>query len=113
MFDDVFTREQSTGIHLYFVADDGVVHTRMFAPQHGILEDPATSSANVALAGLLTALAPQTDANLDFTIEQGVDMGRASLLHASASKSNGVVEATWIAGQCVPMMRGTLDLHEG
>jgi trans-2,3-dihydro-3-hydroxyanthranilate isomerase len=113
VFDDVFTREQSTGIHLYYVADDGVVHTRMFAPQHGILEDPATGSANVALAGLLASLSPEADATLDFAIEQGVDMGRASLLHASAGKSNGVVEATWIAGQCVPMMRGALVLREG
>jgi trans-2,3-dihydro-3-hydroxyanthranilate isomerase len=86
------------------------IQCRMFAPRHGIYEDPATGSANVALIGLLAALRPEPDLRLEKRIAQGVDMGRPSLLEARAEKSAGTVTATHIGGTCVPMMRGTLDI---
>ena len=82
----------------------------MFAPHHGIPEDPATGSANVALIGLLAHLRPETDLKLSKTSAQGVEMGRPSLLQAEAEKHNGTVTATYIAGRCVPVMSGTLEL---
>ena len=86
------------------------LRTRMFAPLGGVLEDPATGSANAALAALLTSLAPGEDVALHYEIEQGVEMGRPSLLLASARKTaEGPVTAT-IAGSCVPVMRGTLEV---
>jgi trans-2,3-dihydro-3-hydroxyanthranilate isomerase len=122
--DEVFARhlprEKANGVHLY-VQDvqaggqaDGFgdvdIQCRMFAPRHGIHEDPATGSANVALIGLLAALRPEPDLMLEKTIAQGVDMGRPSRLEARAEKSAGTVTATFIGGTCVPMMRGTLDI---
>jgi trans-2,3-dihydro-3-hydroxyanthranilate isomerase len=98
---------------LLYVRRDGDatrLRTRMFAPLGGVLEDPATGSACAALAALLTALAPGTDVALHYEIEQGVEMGRPSLLIASGRKTGeGPVEAT-VGGSCVPSMRGTLDL---
>ena len=44
------------------------------------------------------------------TIGQGFDMGRPSILKASAEKKAGTVTATYIGGRCVPMMKGTIDL---
>jgi trans-2,3-dihydro-3-hydroxyanthranilate isomerase len=82
----------------------------MFAPLHGIPEDPATGAANVALIGLLAQLRPEPDLQLAKKIAQGVDMGRPSLLEARADKTAGVVTATYIGGSCVPVMRGVLDL---
>jgi len=80
--------------------------TRMFAPLSGVLEDPATGSANAALAALLTSLAPGEDVDLHYDIIQGIEMGRPSRLLASARKTaEGPVEAT-IAGDCVQVMRG-------
>jgi trans-2,3-dihydro-3-hydroxyanthranilate isomerase len=80
--------------------------TRMFAPLGGIIEDPATGSANAALAALLTSLAPGEDVDLHYDIIQGVEMGRPSRLLASARKTaEGPVSAT-IAGDCVKVMRG-------
>ena len=78
---DVFARhfpvDGATGIHLYW--RDGVdgidVRTRMFAPLHGVPEDPATGSANVALVGLLASLRPEPDLSLDLRIAQGVEDG--------------------------------------
>jgi trans-2,3-dihydro-3-hydroxyanthranilate isomerase len=117
---DVFARhlprDGATGIHLYVHIvdadrDEGAdIQCRMFAPLHGIPEDPATGSANVALIGLLAKLRPEPDLQLAKKIAQGVDMGRPSLLLARAEKTAGVVTATTIGGTCVPVMRGTLEL---
>jgi len=83
----------------------------MFAPQHNIPEDPATGSANVALIGLLAQLHPAPTVTLTKRIAQGVEMGRPSLLHAEATKHDGVVTATFIGGRCVPVMTGAIDLR--
>ncbi len=113
---DIFARhlprDRVNGLHLYVrTGRDGVdIQARMFAPAHGIAEDPATGSANVALIGLLAALAPEPDLRLAKKIAQGVDMGRPSLLEASAEKRQGKVTATFIGGTCVAVMQGVLDL---
>jgi trans-2,3-dihydro-3-hydroxyanthranilate isomerase len=86
------------------------IRARMFAPHHGIPEDPATGSANVALIGLLASLRPERDLQMSKTIAQGVEMGRPSILQAEAEKKDGVVTATLIGGRCVPVMSGTIDL---
>ena len=104
--------ERAVGIHLYVVAQEhGVeIQTRMFAPLFGVPEDPATGGANVALIGLLAHHRPEADLVLARTIGQGFDMGRPSILEASAEKKAGKVTATHIGGRCVPMMKGTIDL---
>jgi trans-2,3-dihydro-3-hydroxyanthranilate isomerase len=86
------------------------IRARMFAPHHGIPEDPATGSANVALIGLLASLRPERDLRLTKNIAQGVEMGRPSLLQAEAEKKDGAVTATTIGGRCVPVMSGMIDL---
>ena len=112
VFERHLDRARITGIHLYVRASaDGVeVNSRMFAPLHGVNEDPATGSANVALIGLLALLREERDLSLSMRIAQGFEMGRPSLLDARAEKNAGVVTATYIGGLCTPMMRGTLDL---
>jgi trans-2,3-dihydro-3-hydroxyanthranilate isomerase len=83
---------------------------RMFAPLGGVIEDPATGSANAALAALLTSLAPGENADLSYEIVQGVEMGRPSQIIASARKTaEGPVLAT-VEGNCVPVFRGTVEL---
>jgi trans-2,3-dihydro-3-hydroxyanthranilate isomerase len=99
-------------LHLYvrLGGDATRLRTRMFAPLAGILEDPATGSANAALAALLTSLAPGDDVDLTYDIAQGVEMGRPSRIIATARKTpEGPVLAT-VAGNCVPVLRGSLDL---
>ncbi|HXT79006.1 MAG TPA: PhzF family phenazine biosynthesis protein [Acetobacteraceae bacterium] len=104
--------ERRFPLHLYvrLGGDSTRLRTRMFAPSAGVLEDPATGSANAGLAALLTSLAPGEDVDLHYDIEQGVEMGRPSRLVASARKTaEGPVLAT-VAGDCVPVMRGAVDL---
>jgi trans-2,3-dihydro-3-hydroxyanthranilate isomerase len=104
--------DAATGILLYVkeATGDADIQARMFAPLVGVAEDPATGSANVALAGFLANLRPERDLTLNLRIAQGVDMGRPSLLEASAEKRDGEVKMMSIGGRCVPMMRGTLEL---
>ncbi len=86
------------------------IRARMFAPLGGIDEDPATGSAAATLAALLTSMAPGDNLDLSYAIEQGVEMGRPSLISASAVKSGeGPVSAS-VAGSCVPVSRGTLEV---
>ncbi len=106
-------RERVVGIHLHVPAREGDIdiQSRMFAPEHGIPEDPATGGANVALIGLLAHPDSRADLTLVRTIGQGFDMGRPSLMQASAENKAGRVVATYIGGRCVAMMSGTLDLY--
>ncbi len=112
VFAQNFPIEGTTGIHLYFRdGAEGIdVRTRMFAPLHGVAEDPATGSANVALVGLLASLRPERDLSLQLRIAQGVEMGRPSLLDASAEKRGGVVVETRIGGRCIPVSAGTIEV---
>ena len=109
---DVFRKhlpmDRTIGVHLYVTAPE--IQTRMFAPLFGVPEDPATGSANVTLIGLLALRDPRADLTLSKTIGQGVDMGRPSLLEATAEKRDGRITGMWIGGKCVPMMRGSLEL---
>jgi trans-2,3-dihydro-3-hydroxyanthranilate isomerase len=113
---DVFMRgiasQPATSLLIYTqVEESGLdIRARMFAPHHGIPEDPATGSANVALIGLMAKLRPEADLRISKTIAQGVEMGRPSLLQAEAEKKEGIVTATYIGGRCVPMMSGTIEL---
>ena len=94
----------------YTPAADDTVQARMFFAVPDVREDPATGSANAALSALLVSLAPGEDVALHFEIEQGVEMGRPSLLIGGARKTaEGAVTAT-VAGNCVPVMRGTLEI---
>ena len=99
--------EGRLSIHLY--AHDGAarLRARMFAPPSGTIEDPATGSANAALAALLLSLG--SEASRSFDIVQGVEMGRPSLLHAAAHRADDGIHAT-VRGRCVPVLKGEVVL---
>ncbi len=99
-------------LHLYVRKDGDATNlrTRMFAPLSGVLEDPATGSANAALAALLTSMAPGENADLHYEIEQGVEMGRPSEIIAQARKTPRVRYRPAWAGTCVATGRGTLTV---
>lgn len=112
VFNEHFPIARAIGLHLYthVQGEDVDIQTRMFAPLLGILEDPATGGANVTLIGLLAQLRSEPDLRVSQRIAQGVDMGRPSLMEATAEKKDSNVTATFIGGSCVPMMSGHLDL---
>ena len=111
-FSQNFPAGDAAGIHLY--ARDGAdgvdIRARMFAPLHGVPEDPATGSANLALAALLAGLRPEPDLVLQLRIAQGAEMGRPSLLEAVAEKRGGRIVETRIGGRCIAVMTGTIAI---
>jgi trans-2,3-dihydro-3-hydroxyanthranilate isomerase len=90
-------------------ADPWRVRARMFAPLSNTFEDPATGSAAGALGALLTSLRLEAAGDFALAIEQGVEMGRPSLIEATARKAGGAVVAVTISGRCVPVMQGTIE----
>lgn len=84
-------------------------HLRMFAPDVGVTEDPATGSAAVALAvflvdrGVLAA-----DGQTGFTVAQGAEMGRPSTLGVLVHADAGVAVRTSVWGTVTAVARGEL-----
>ena len=87
------------------------LRARMFAPALGIAEDPATGAAAAALAGVLGARALAGGAGagtLAWTIHQGVEMGRPSLIRIEVDLAPGAVAAVRVEGGGLEVSRGTL-----
>jgi trans-2,3-dihydro-3-hydroxyanthranilate isomerase len=88
---------------LLYARDGADVRARMFAPLSGVLEDPATGSANAVLGALLLHLNGEERGAI--TIRQGEEMGRPSLLFVTAQRRGESIFAT-VAGRCTPVLRG-------
>ncbi|NRQ18686.1 PhzF family phenazine biosynthesis protein [Ensifer sesbaniae] len=104
--------EDSFSLFLYVRSAEAPwqIRARMFAPLDNVNEDPATGSASAALSAHLVSLLPDQDIDVEITIEQGVEMGRRSLIGASVRKQGGVVRQVSLSGACVSAMRGLIDL---
>jgi trans-2,3-dihydro-3-hydroxyanthranilate isomerase len=87
-------------------------HARMFAPGLSVPEDPATGSANAALAGYLAARDParRRDGTLCWIVEQGFEMGRPSMLEVEADVAGGAVTAVRVGGASVLVCDGTMEI---
>lgn len=92
---------------LMYAQDGERLRARMFAPLSGTFEDPATGSANAALAALLTKLSGAE--RRAFTVVQGVEMGRPSLLRLEGVRAGDGYRAT-VAGGCVPVLSGEAEV---
>ena len=88
---------------------DVVVYSRMFAPEFGIVEDPATGIASGPLGcylvkhGLVTAEQARA-----IVSDQGVAMGRPSRIHVSIASDAGVITDVKVGGEAVLVARGEL-----
>jgi trans-2,3-dihydro-3-hydroxyanthranilate isomerase len=90
-------------------AGAATVHARMFAPGSGVDEDPATGSAAVALGVFLAdrGLTPPEGEHA-FSVSQGAEIGRPSLLRATVTCAAGTAVATSVAGGVTAVARGEL-----
>lgn len=91
-------------LSLFLYARDGnSIRARMFAPLAGTWEDPATGSASATLGALLLSLDGGDEAA--YTITQGVEMGRPSLLNVTSRRAADGFRSR-VGGGSVPMFRG-------
>ncbi len=85
-------------------------HARMFAPHHGIGEDPATGSAAAAFAGVVHLFDAPRDGTHKRVIEQGFEMGRPSLITLSLVANAGKLTTVRIGGHAVRVSEGTIEV---
>jgi len=98
----VYTRETA--------GDAAHVHARMFAPDIGVPEDPATGSAAAAFAGVCMEFERPDDGEHQILIEQGMEMGRPSEMALTMTVQGGALSSVSIGGAAVVAASGTLRL---
>lgn len=86
------------------------VRARMFAPEFGVPEDPATGSACAALGGYLAARTERASGTLHWTVEQGFEMGRPSIIDVEADVADGLVTGVRVGGASVLVAEGALSV---
>jgi trans-2,3-dihydro-3-hydroxyanthranilate isomerase len=112
---DVIARDLGFGDLFVFTCETvdaaATVHCRMFAPQYGIPEDPASGVALGALAAYLVKhrLLRWSD-RLSFVAEQGLEMGRPSRLYVEATVRGGQATDISVGGRCILVGRGSITL---
>lgn len=104
--------------HVYLVCPEaegqGVdIRVRMFAPGSGVPEDPATGSAAAALGGYLAEADGRDEGTLSWTVEQGLEIGRPSIIHVEADRSGGATAAVRVGGSATFVSRGTMTVPAG
>ena len=100
----VFTRDTGEG------KENGTIRARVFVPGMGVPEDPATGSACAALGGYLAARDARQDGTLHWTVEQGFEMGRPSILEVEADKAGGQITAIRVGGASVMVAEGEIEI---
>lgn len=108
-FDLVCECREATSIFVFAATETGA-YSRMFAPVLGVVEDPATGSATGPLAAFM--MKHRLVADIDgttFVSEQGVRMGRRSLLHVLIHGDRGE-RGIEIGGNVVHVALATLHL---
>lgn len=94
---EVMRRHGWTTLQLIWREAPDLFHARDPFPIGGVVEDPATGAAAAALGGYLRAV-DALPASGTFTIYQGEDLGRPSLLRVQASATDPRVK---VSGQAV------------
>ncbi|MGL5083895.1 MAG: PhzF family phenazine biosynthesis protein [Microcoleaceae cyanobacterium] len=83
------------------------ISARVFAPSLGILEDPATGSANGCLAGYLVQHQFFGTDKIDIQVEQGYEINRPSILFLKAQKNDQQIQVL-VGGKVIRVAKGEL-----
>ena len=92
------------------VHNTAAFHARMFAPDSGVPEDPATGSAAASFAGVVHHFDDQPDGVHKRAIEQGYEMGRPSLIYLTLVVEGGRLGSVRIGGHAVRVTEGVLTV---
>ncbi|WP_222182247.1 PhzF family phenazine biosynthesis protein [Geminicoccus harenae] len=99
----------ATGLTVFARTGPASFSVRMFAPQEGVFEDPATGSSAAAMAALLLADEPGC-AGRQVAIAQGVAMGRPSTIYLKPFLDQAGHAAAEVSGRAVRVGEGRLFL---
>lgn len=83
------------------------IHARVFADYYGIVEDPATGSANSCFAAYLVKHRCFGAGQIDIRVEQGYEIGRPALIYLRARQSGERIEVN-VGGKVIPIARAEL-----
>ena len=82
------------------------VRARMFGPSVGVVEDPATGSAAAALARFLAEVQRPAEPSRAWTVHQGREMGRPSLLALRAEFEGRELAKVEVGGAAILQAEG-------
>jgi trans-2,3-dihydro-3-hydroxyanthranilate isomerase len=102
---------QAAGVDSIYLYTPGIgcdYRARMFSPTAGIPEDPGTGSASAILAAQLLASNALAEGETRLTLDQGVEMGRPSVIGLAAVVRAGALVEVRIAGSAVPISDGRI-----
>ena len=85
-------------------------HARMFAPEAGVTEDPATGSAAVGFAAAAFSFDEYPDGVHKRVLEQGYEMGRPSHISLTLVVKGGRLTVVRIGGHSVRVAEGKLSI---
>ncbi len=108
-----FPDNEVDGVYLYArecVHKGSAFHARMFAPQLGVPEDPATGAAAVGFAGVLREFDVLPDGAHKRVIEQGYEMDRPSTIVLTLIVQGGKLDTVRIGGHAVRVVDATMAL---
>ena len=93
--------------------DSATTYSRMFAPQFGVFEDPATGIASGSLGCYLLkhSLVPPSEARAILNL-QGVKLGRPSWIHIAIDSADGRVSRVRVGGTSVFVAEGTMEVED-
>lgn len=101
------------GIYLYTrqcVHTTSAFHARMFAPEAGVNEDPATGAAAVGFAAAAYAFDEYPDGTHKRIVEQGYEMGRPSHIALTLVVKGGKLAVVRIGGHAVRVAEGRITV---
>lgn len=85
------------------------IRVRTFAPAEGVTEDPVCGSGNGSVAAYIARHKHAGEAKGNYVAEQGIEIGRDGLVHASWERENECLRVK-IAGQAAVSASGQLFL---
>jgi len=101
--------DEAAGVYVFtgeVVGNKATLHARMFGPAVGIAEDPATGGAAGPLAAYMWRYLPEGP--VQQFIEQGLEMGRRSLLETAVVQEGDRMVGVRVGGPCVAIGEGRL-----
>ena len=103
------TENESFFVFLFAPTREGA-YSRMFAPEYGVPEDPATGSSTGPLAVFMMRRGLVSNAaGTRFVSEQGTKMGRRSLLHVEIQGDSGI-GGIHVGGHVTPIIEAVMTL---